>query len=135
MRTIKNIVIHCSYTPKCAYFDIEDIRKWHVGDNGWSDVGYHYIVLLDGTIQKGREDKTKGAHVKGHNHNSIGVCYIGGANGEDTRTDEQKISLTHLIATLRRLYPDSTVLGHRDFKGVKKDCPCFDANNEYNFTY
>ena len=131
MRKIDKIVIHCADTPKGAYFDVKDIRKWHVEERGWSDVGYHYIVLLDGKIEKGREDAIKGAHVGGHNSNSIGICYIGGGHGVDTRTTPQKASLVHLIATLRRLYPDSVVLGHRDFKGVTKQCPCFDAQGEY----
>ena len=132
MRHINKIVVHCADTPKGVYFDVTDIRKWHTEERGWSDVGYHYIVLLDGSIQKGREDKTTGAHVRGHNQSSIGVCYIGGHKGEDTRTEAQKESLIHLIATLKRLYVDSMVLGHRDFKGVTKACPCFDAQTEYS---
>ncbi len=132
MRKIEHIVIHCADTPKGVYFDIDDIRKWHVEERGWSDVGYHYVVLLDGTIEKGREDKRKGAHVSGYNSKSIGICYIGGSKGEDTRTHEQKETLTHLTATLKRLYPGSIVLGHRDFEGVTKQCPCFDAKTEYN---
>ena len=133
MRQIDNLVVHCADTPDGAYFDVDDIRKWHVEERGWDDVGYHYIVLLDGQIQKGREDKTQGAHVGGHNSNSIGICYIGGGNGEDTRTTPQKASLVYLISFLRRLYPDSVVLGHRDFEGVTKACPCFDAENEYKY--
>lgn len=131
MRFIDKIVVHCSDTPDGAYFDVEDIRKWHVSERGWSDVGYHYIVLLDGTIEKGREDSVKGAHVRGFNASSIGVCYIGGGNDTDTRTTAQKATLVHLISTLRRLYPDSMILGHRDFKDVTKKCPCFDAEDEY----
>ena len=163
MRQIDNLVIHCADTPDGAYFDVDDIRDWHTDPKpldggkyryksktynskeelpikvrnkegrGWSDVGYHYIILLDGQIQKGREDKIQGAHVGGHNSNSIGICYIGGGHGVDTRTTPQKASLVHLIATLRRLYPDSVVLGHRDFEGVKKKCPNFDAENEYKY--
>ncbi len=131
MRHINKLVIHCADTPKGVYFDVDDIRKWHTVERGWSDVGYHYIILLDGIIQKGREDATPGAHVKGHNKSSIGICYIGGADGEDTRTTAQKASLVHLISVLRRLYPDSMVMGHRDFKDVTKDCPCFNAQDEY----
>jgi N-acetylmuramoyl-L-alanine amidase len=131
MRIINKIVIHCADTPKGAYFDVDDIRKWHTQERGWSDVGYHYIILLDGTIQKGREDSVSGAHVQGNNSTSIGICYIGGANGEDTRTIAQKASLVHLISTLRRIYTSSVVLGHKDFKGVTKACPCFDAKTEY----
>lgn len=133
MRKIDTIVIHCSDTPDGAYFDVDDIREWHTSPpRNWSDVGYHYIVLLDGTIQKGREDAVIGAHVKGFNSTSIGVCYIGGGDGEDTRTPKQKDTFIYLIGMLRRLYPYSKVLGHRDFKEVTKDCPCFDAISEYD---
>lgn len=131
MRKINKIVVHCADTPKGKKFDIKDIRQWHVEENGWSDVGYHFVVLLDGTIQVGRNIETPGAHVKNNNKDSIGICYIGGGSGEDTRTNNQKVSLIYLIATLKRIYKTSIVLGHRDFKGVKKNCPCFDAQKEY----
>ena len=131
MRIINKIVIHCADTPKGVYFNVDDIRKWHVEERGWSDVGYHYIILLDGTIEKGREDNINGAHVQGHNSSSIGICYIGGGNGEDTRTTAQKASLVHLISVLRRIHTTAEVFGHRDFKGVTKACPCFDAQDEY----
>lgn len=131
MRSISHIVIHCADTPDGAYFDIKDIRKWHVQEKGWSDVGYHYIILLDGTIQLGRDIKTAGAHVKGYNKNSIGICYIGGGDGEDTRTIAQKVTLIYLVGTLKRTFKDAEVFGHRDFAGVTKKCPCFDSKNEY----
>ena len=134
MRKINKIVIHCADTPGGVYFDSKDIKKWHVQERGWSDIGYHYIVLLDGTIEKGREDETPGAHVSGHNNSSIGVCYIGGKGGIDTRTEAQKQSLNYLVGYLKRLYMDSIVLGHRDFTGVTKHCPSFDAQSEYIFT-
>lgn len=143
MRNINKIVVHCSDTPKGKFFDINNIRRWHVQERGWSDVGYHYVILLDGTIQIGRDLKTKGAHVKGHNSTSIGICYIGGAKGEDTRTLQQKVSLIHLIATLKRTFRDAEVVGHRDLsKDLNKDgkitkeewskfCPSFDAILNY----
>ena len=130
MRKINQIVIHCADTPEGVYFDIKDIRKWHVQERGWSDVGYHYIILLDGTIQLGRDIKTVGAHVGGHNKSSIGICYIGGKHGLDTRSTQQKASLVYLVATLKRIFK-CEVLGHRDFSGVRKYCPSFDAITEY----
>ena len=129
MRPIENIVIHCADTPKDAYFDIDDIRKWHI-KRGFSDVGYHYVVLLDGTIQLGRPLEQQGAHVRSNNRNSIGICYIGGKGG-DTRTVQQKASIVHLVSTLKRTFKNAEVLGHRDFKGVTKACPNFDAKKEY----
>lgn len=131
MRQIDHIVVHCADTPEGANFDINDIRKWHVEENGWKDVGYHYVILLDGTIQLGRPIDKKGAHVKGYNQNSIGVCYIGGKGNIDTRTNEQKVSLVYLIGSLRRMFENAKVWGHKDFAGVQKYCPSFNAKHEY----
>lgn len=146
MRDIKYIVIHASATKEGKFFDSEDIDNWHK-EKGWSGIGYHYVVLLDGMIEKGRKDEKKGAHVKGYNKNSIGVCYIGGLdkNGKpkDTRTDLQKESLAELLKRLKWIYPKAEIVGHRDFSEDKngngkidpsefmKDCPCFDAKTEY----
>jgi len=131
MRSIKYIAIHCADTPKGKYFDVNDIRRWHVKERGFTDVGYHYVILLDGTIQTGRPIERVGAHVKNHNKNSIGICYIGGKNGVDTRTIPQKISLIYLIGTLKRQFKNAVVQGHRDFANVQKACPCFNAISEY----
>lgn len=127
MRDIKEIIIHCSDTPEGRNDDVKDIRRWHKA-RGWSDVGYHYVVTLDGTIQEGRKEEKIGAHCKGRNSNSIGVCYIGGKE-KDTRTTEQKISLVHLIGYLKNKYKGAIVYGHRDFSS--KPCPQFDAKTEY----
>jgi N-acetylmuramoyl-L-alanine amidase len=132
LREIDKIVIHCADTPGGVYFDVDDIRRWHVTENGWSDVGYHYVILLDGTIQKGRQDDVPGAHVKNHNSKSIGVCYIGGKEG-DTRTFEQRQSLAFLLSTLIRMYPDAEVMGHSDLDSKKPHCPGFPAKTEYKW--
>ena len=133
MRDINKIIVHCSATKEGENFDIEDIRNWHVEGNGWRDVGYHYVVKLDGTIQRGRPLEVVGAHCKGHNSDSIGVCYVGGLDGFgepcDTRTPEQVDSLGALIYTLVHIFPGSKVYGHRDF--ANKACPSFDAKEEY----
>lgn len=134
MRNITDIAIHASATPRGKYYDINDIREWHVRGNGWSDVGYHYVVLLDGTIQLGRPLERQGAGVKGYNRNSIHICYIGGGvkgKWEDTRTREQKVALIYLIGKLKRTFRGARVLGHRDYPNITKACPCFDAKNEY----
>lgn len=133
MRVINKIIVHCTATKEGQDFDIEDVRNWHVEGNGWRDVGYHYLVKLDGTIQLGRPLEVAGAHCKGHNEDSIGVCYVGGLDGFgepcDTRTTEQVDSLGALIYTLVHTFPDSEVYGHRDF--ADKACPSFDARKEY----
>ncbi|MCC2978819.1 N-acetylmuramoyl-L-alanine amidase [Sphingomonas sp. IC4-52] len=99
-------------------------------------MGYHFVVLLDGTIERGRPIGTVGAHVAGHNSTTIGICYIGGvaADGrapKDTRTPAQKAALLQLLGELKRRYPKADVRGHRDFPKVAKACPSFDAKREY----
>lgn len=126
MRQIKEIIIHCSATPEGRDWTIKDIERDHKA-KGYKKVGYHYVVCLDGTIEKGREEKEIGAHCKGHNAHSIGICYIGGCDSEmrakDTRTDEQKTSLVKLIQGLKLRYPGILVHGHNKY--ANKDCPCF----------
>ena len=133
MRTIKEIIIHCSDTPEGRDDRAADIDRWHK-QRGFDRIGYHYVIDLDGTIEAGRDTECIGAHCKGHNTNSIGICYIGGADRytlkqKDTRTDKQKSSLLLLLKYLRQRYPDAKIYGHRDFSD--KPCPCFDAKNEY----
>ena len=134
MRKINKIIIHCSATPAHQNFSAKDIRDWHVKGNKWSDIGYHYIVRLDGSMEYGRPLEVPGAHCKGHNKNSIGICYIGGMDKsmecwEDTRTPKQTKSLLELLKVLKKFHPEAKIHGHRDFS--KKDCPSFDAANEY----
>lgn len=134
MRKITEIIVHCSDTPEGRDDKAADIRRWHVQNNGWADIGYHYVIDLDGTIEAGRDIETIGAHCKGHNPNSIGICYVGGRDkntleAKDTRTDAQKASLVLLLKYLRSRYPQARIYGHRDFSD--KACPCFDAKTEY----
>lgn len=132
MRDIEKIIIHCSATVGGVDFDRNDIDKWHK-QRGWSGIGYHYVVKLDGNIQVGRSIKSTGAHAKGYNSKSIGICYIGGLDrdkkAKDTRTEEQKESLIEIISFLKLDFPDAEVLGHNDLSN--KSCPCFNAKNEY----
>lgn len=132
MREINKIIVHCSATKPDQDFGVEDIRKWHK-NQGWSDVGYHYIVRLDGSIEKGRPLEKIGAHVKGHNADSIGICYIGGIdkNGKpaDTRTEAQKKTLDMLLTDLS-IHFLAPVSGHNDYTNTKA-CPSFKAKDEY----
>ena len=134
MRTITQIVIHCSATQEGANFQVDDIRRWHK-QRGFRDVGYHYVITLNGDIQVGRPIEEIGAHVKGHNSHSIGVCYIGGLDDnmkpKDTRTLLQKVGLQILLVVLKEKLPQAYILGHRDFENVKKACPCFNVKSEY----
>ena len=78
MRKIRKIIIHCSATKEGHDIDAAEIKKWHVEGNGWSDIGYHYVIKLDGTVEEGRPLERSGAHTLNHNFDSIGICYIGG---------------------------------------------------------
>ena len=133
MRAIKKIIVHCADTPEGRDDRAADIKRWHTEERGWSDIGYHYVVDLDGTIEPGRPVEKAGAHCTGHNADSIGVCYIGGCDKKmqpkDTRTDAQKASLLLLLKYLVAKYPGVTIYGHRDF--ANKSCPSFDARKEY----
>lgn len=128
MRKIDRIIIHCSATPEGREVTVEDIRRWH-RQQGYEDIGYHYVVMLDGTVARGRDESVAGAHCKGYNSNSIGVCYVGGCDAlmrsKDTRTPQQRIALRSLIDELRGRYPKATVHGHCEF--AAKACPCFDV--------
>ena len=133
MRKITEIILHCSATAEGLDFSVRDIRAWHKAQ-GWADVGYHYVVRLDGTVQEGRPLEQAGAHCKGHNAASIGICYIGGlaADGrtpKDTRTTAQRAALRALVTRLRRQFPAATVHGHNEF--AAKACPCFNVRAEF----
>lgn len=131
-RQITEIIIHCSATPAARDVGAAEIDRWHRA-RGFSSIGYHYVVRLDGTVERGRDEKMTGAHCLGHNTRSVGVCYAGGLDAAgcpaDTRTPRQKQALLVLLRELTARYPGATVHGHRDF--AAKACPCFDATNEY----
>lgn len=132
MRTIREIIIHCSATEYNLDFRAADIDRWHKA-KGWNGIGYHFVIDLDGTIEPGRAIAETGAHCQHHNAYSIGICYIGGMiNGkpEDTRTWHQKIALRHLVSTLLHCYPTIwKISGHREYSN--KACPCFDVASEF----
>lgn len=138
MRHIDEIIIHCSATPpgwmkgNTTAEKVAEIRRWHVEERGWSDIGYHYAVDLDGTVVSGRPIEKTGAHTKGRNANSIGICLIGGKGGtandkfEDNFTQAQANALRTLIAGLKREYPSiEKISGHNQW--AAKACPCFNA--------
>ena len=132
MREITKIVIHCTATPPSMDIGVNEVRRWHVEENKWTDVGYHFVVRRNGQVETGRPLERPGAHVKGHNSDSIGIAWVGGLDekatyAEDNRTPEQDEALFNLIDNLQEKFPGAALMGHRDFKGVKKSCPCFDA--------
>jgi len=138
MRQINEIIVHCTATPVNwmsgaeTQAKVNEIRRWHVEERGWSDIGYHYIIDRDGTVATGRPVSKSGAHTKGHNANSIGVSLVGGQGGtandkfEDNFTQAQANALRTLIAGLKREYPTITkISGHNQW--AAKACPCFNA--------
>jgi N-acetylmuramoyl-L-alanine amidase len=132
MRQIKRIIIHCTATPEGRDHTAKEIDRWHKAQ-GWSGIGYHYVIRLDGTIESGRPIDKVGAHVKGHNADSIGVVYVGGCDKnmkpKDTRTPAQREALRQLIDKLKGRYPSATVHGHNEFdKG--KACPSFNVQTD-----
>lgn len=134
-RKIRKIVVHCTSTPEGRDIDAATVRSWHVNGNKWADIGYHWLIKLDGTIEKGRPENKAGAHVSGHNSDSIGIVYVGGVakdgrTPKDTRTPEQKEALIRLLRQKRADYPGAEIYGHHDFNKWKA-CPSFDARNEY----
>ncbi len=143
MRLIDTIVVHGAWTGKTADIDVAEVRKWHVA-RGFSDVGYHFVIRRDGTIEEGRPIEKAGAHVKGHNATTVGVCLVGGRDDvpvkgattemakqelqwEFNYTEAQIFALIDVVALLKAEHPIKDVLGHRDFKGVTKRCPGFDV--------
>jgi len=141
---VNYIVVHCSATKSSLDIGYDEIDQMHK-DRGWRKCGYHFIIRLDGTIEIGRNLNEQGAHVGGvgHNHDSWGICLIGGLNEDGEPTDTfntaQRFSLEKIIRGLLYKAPDAEVLGHRDLSpdldgdGVVephewlKQCPCFDV--------
>ena len=116
------IVVHCAATPATMDIGAEEIRRWHK-ERGWIDIGYHFVIRRDGTVEKGRKIDAIGAHVRGVNQISVGICLV----GTDEFEDAQFASLKELIVSLLDEYPAAQVKGHRDFPNVKKECPGFDV--------
>ena len=111
---------------------MKEIRRCHINDKGWADIGYHYVIRLNGFIERGRAEWRQGAHCVGHNRHSIGVCYVGGldqnGNPSDTRTPAQRRAMLTLLKELTQKY-HCEIHGHNEYS--TKACPCFNAFEEY----
>lgn len=127
-RGIKWVFIHCSDSDRPEHDSIEVIRDWHVNERGWKDVGYHYFIQKNGTIEKGRAEEVIGSHVRGHNKNSIGICLHG--KDKDRFTPAQFNSLEILLIDIlsRHGLDKRSVLAHRDVD-PGKTCPNFDLDS------
>lgn len=132
MRSINQIIIHCSATREGKDYTVADITRWHKA-RGWRTIGYHFVIYRDGSVHKGRNLEEIGAHCVGHNAHSVGICYIGGLSADgktskDTRTQEQRTALRELVEDLQQQFPGATLHGHREF--ANKSCPCFDVKRD-----
>lgn len=134
MRKINKIIVHCTATPEGREHDVEEIRRWHK-KRGWSDIGYHWLIRIDGMIRPGRPETRMGAHCKNHNADSIGLVYVGGMdtdmNPKNTMNPEQETAMVNLIQSLQEKYPGATVHGHNEFSS--KACPSFDVQEVFGF--
>lgn len=124
-----HLVVHCSATPPSMNVGVREIDRWHRA-RGWLQIGYHFVIRRNGKIEPGRAINAIGAHAKGFNHNTIGICLVGGVdddgNPEANYTDNQWGGLTALLDVLTEQYPDATICGHNELN-PKKSCPSFDV--------
>lgn len=143
MRQIEQIVIHCSATKPKMDIGLKEIKVWHTAKppqgQGWSDVGYHFIIRRDGSREIGRPLDRAGSHVKNHNARTIGICLVGGIDdkgkSENNFTGPQFGELERLVRELLLQFPGAEVLGHRDFPAVAKDCPCFNVRDWFKMEF
>lgn len=135
MRPLDKIILHCSATREGQHISVETIRQWHL-KRGWKDIGYHYVIYIDGSVHKGRPIEQVGAHTSGQNTGSIGICYVGGVEKDgktpkDTLNELQETAMVNLIKALREEYGDMTLHGHNEF--AAKACPSFKVYEKFNW--
>ena len=134
-REVTLLVVHCSATRCNVSFPVERLRECHL-QRGFRDIGYHFYITQDGVLHHCRPFSEIGAHVRGFNRHSIGICYEGGLdeNGRpaDTRTTAQRFALLDLLTILKHQYPEAQILGHYQLSAtIHKACPCYDPRKEY----
>lgn len=133
MRNITHLVVHCTATPQSA--TVESIKRYWKEEKGWKSPGYHFMIDPKGTVHNLLDIADISNGVKGHNASIINICYIGGVDGSnkplDNRTPAQKAALISKLKELKKRFPSAIIQGHRDFAGVSKACPSFDAKREY----
>ncbi|MDO4186135.1 MAG: N-acetylmuramoyl-L-alanine amidase [Bacteroidales bacterium] len=133
MKEIKLLIIHCSATRVNRPFSTEALIA--TGRQRFGQPSYHYYVRQSGEVVQVLPEHVRGAHAKGYNSLSIGICYEGGLDEKghpaDTRTEAQKAALLTLLQALKERYPSARIIGHRELPHVAKACPCFDASSTY----
>ena len=125
-KSTEAIFVHCSATKPSMDVGVREIRQWHK-EKGWLDIGYHFVIRRDGTVEAGRDQNAVGSHVKDYNHNSVGVCLVGGVDDNNkfdaNFTPAQMTALRSLLETLKVEYPGSVIRAHHDV--APKACPSF----------
>ena len=121
---IKFLIVHCSDTGDTNNIDSSFIHKMHLSF-GWDGIGYHKVILRSGKIENGRPEYWVGAHVKGQNKHSLGICLI----GSNKFTNKQFSSLKKVLLNWKKKYPDAEIVGHRDAAKTNKTCPNFDVKS------
>ena len=122
-KNIKLLVVHCSDSDDSKTLTALDLHEMHL-NFGWDGIGYHKIINRSGKIENGRPEYWVGAHVKGKNSISLGVCLV----GRHKFTIKQFISLEKVLRKWKFLYPEAEIVGHRDTGNTNKTCPNFDVN-------
>ncbi len=126
-------MVHCTATPQST--TVQSICNFWKNNLGWKSPGYHYIIDADGKIHQLHPISRASNGVKGHNAHSIHISYIGGVDHLqrplDNRTPKQKAALCFKLEQLKCRFPEAIIQGHRDFAGVTKACPSFNAKSEY----
>ena len=132
MRKLDRIILHCTATPEGRHVDVDTIRVWHKA-RGWSDVGYHFVIYIDGSVHSGRDVSKTGAHVAGHNATTIGVVYVGGTDAagkaKDTMNAAQETAFVNLVKHLRDQFGPLTLHGHNEY--AAKACPSFKVKDKF----
>lgn len=135
MRQINEAVIHCTATRPdfmqgfSTAAKVSEVRRWHMQDRGWSDIGYHFLIDRSGQVAPGRPVARAGAHVKGHNKDTIGIALFGGHGSSKTDKFEQHFTaaqdaaLRKLLSDLKQQYGFDRVTGHNQW--AAKACPGF----------
>lgn len=121
-KNIKLLVVHCSDTQNHIKVNAKFIHEMHL-NFGWDGIGYHKIILRSGQVENGRPEYWVGAHVKGKNNISLGVCLI----GQDNFTKKQFSSLEKILRKWKIVYPSAKIVGHCDTGNTSKTCPNFNV--------
>lgn len=155
---IDTVIIHCADTPNGRFHTAADIDAWHGPDREerglkpfrrdpdalhgrgpWQGkgrhapelqhIGYHFVIYTTGAVAVGRRLTETGAHARGHNAHSIGICLV----GRDAYSRAQWDSLRKFIQTTQRHrsangWPELRVIGHRDVS-ANRTCPGFDVQS------